>query len=349
MVTHLISGCLGLTAVWLLFKYEREGYDTYLYVSVMMLLLSTLAKEDFILFYGFSFAYVLVKSKKPFQKQIIIGFIGLAVSLMMVAGAKVLGSSIYLGTTGSQSPYFIDLSPTSVATTVWKYLKGSGHPAMEGHGQTIATVMIVSNIMVLVAILRDRSIPKTFYFTGAALALIAPYSVLPNHVNAYYELIWLPFIIGSAYVAVVELMNTSELSPPRAYLASALFAALCLLLNVVDAPGRTSVAQWYDAIGLDNAKLLKRLKSDKAALNSAQSVCVYGANAFSPWYMHSGQYLQTVMGLHTLWKINIDKSSPLYSGFQQGAASSKGSVILLDSADANVNCLRLLIQKEITE
>lgn len=342
MVTHMMSGCLGLAAVYFLFKDDREENDTWLYVSVAFLLLSTLAKEDFILFYVFSFAYVLFKSGKPIKKRILTGLIGLAVSLLMVASAKFLAASSFLGASDAQSSYFIDTSPTGVATTVWRYLTGAGHPAMLIHGKIIAVAMIFSSIVALIVMLRDRTVPKTLYVIGAALTLIAPYSVLPNHVNAYYELIWLPFIIGSVYVALAEVMKTSTTPPLRAYLACALLAALCALLYVVDTPGRLSIAHWYDAVGSDNAKIFKRLEDNKAAINAAPSVCVYGANAFSPWYMHSGQYLETVMGLHTVWNIVIDETSPLYPGLQQGAVSSKGRVVLIHT-EAIADCLKLSI------
>lgn len=344
MVTHMMSGCLGLAAVYFLFKDDRETGDTWLYVSVTLLLLSTLAKEDFILFYVFSFVYVLIKSEKPLKKRIVTGLIGLAASLLMVAGAKFLAASSFLGASDAQSSYFIDTSVTGVAHTVWRYLTGAGHPAMLVHGQIIAAAMAFSAVVALIVLLRDRKIPKTLYVVGAALTLIAPYSVLPNHVNAYYELIWLPFIIGSVYVALAELLRTTTASAPlRVYLACALLAALAVPLYIADTPGRTSVAHWYDAVGSDNAKVFKQLEDNKAAINAAPSVCIYGANAFSPWYMHSGQYLETVMGLHTVWNIVMDKTDPLFAGIQQGAASSKGRVVVTDAPDAEAGCLKLTI------
>lgn len=105
MMTHLMSGCLGLAAVYFLFKDDREESDTWLYMSVMLLLLSTLAKEDFILFYVFSFVYVLFKSKKVIEKRALFGLVGLVVSLMMVTGAKYLAASSFLGSSDAQSPY----------------------------------------------------------------------------------------------------------------------------------------------------------------------------------------------------------------------------------------------------
>jgi hypothetical protein len=343
MVTHMMSGCLGLAAVYFLFKDDREKNDIWLYVSVALLLLSTLAKEDFILFYVFSFAYILIKSQKAIKIRILVGLAGLALALLMVAGAKFLAASSFLGASDAQSSYFIDTSPTSVANTVWRYLTGAGHPAMTWHGKIIAAVMIFSSVVAMIVMLRDRTIPKTLYVVGATLTLIAPYSVLPNHVNAYYELIWLPFIIGSVYVALAELLKIKSSTAWRSYCACAILAALATQLYMTDTSGRFSIAHWYDAVAMDNAKALKQLEDHKAAINAAPLVCVYGANSFSPWYMHNGRYLQTVMGLHTRWNIVMDKSSPLYPGMQQGAALSKGLVVVTDTSEVNVDCLKLSI------
>lgn len=343
MITHMTSGCFGLAAVYFLFKCDSKESYIWIYASVFLLLLSSLAKEDFILFYVFSFAYVLFKSKKSLKKQVLIGLIGLSFSLLMVVGAKFLAESSFLGVSNVQHSYFVDISPKSVTMTVWRYLTGSEHPAMIGHGQFIATAMIFSSIVALIVILRNRTLPKALYLIGAVLSLIAPYSVLPNHVNSYYELIWLPFIIGSVFVAVAEVIGTSSASSFRDYLICASLVAICVSLNVLDMSGRSSVARWYDAAGLNNAKLFKHLEDNKAVINSTPTVCIYGANAFSPWYLHSGQYLETVMGLHTVWNVIVDKNSPLYPGFQQGAASSNGRVVVLDSSESQVSCLKISV------
>jgi hypothetical protein len=343
MITHMISGSLGLASVYFMFKNDREKNDTWLYVSIILFVFSALAKEDFILFCVFSFIYVLLKSKKPIKKQAVIGLIGLSCALLMVAGAKFLAASSFLGTSDEHSSYFLDASPSNVAMTVWRYLTGAGHPSMTVHGAIIAGVMICSSGIALILILRDRTIPKTLYFVGAALTLIAPYSVLPNHVNAYYELIWLPFILGAACVALSEVINTDVEITRRTYLASTILIALCVSLFVVDAVGRTSIAHWYDVVGADNAKLFRHLEDNREAINSAPSVCVSGANAFSPWYLHNGEYLRVVIGLHSVWHIITDKNSQLYPGFQQAAASSRGRIIVSDASEANASCLKLQI------
>jgi hypothetical protein len=343
MVTHMMSGCLGLAAVYFVFKDDRETSNVWLYASVALLLLSTLAKEDFILFYAFSFAYILIRSKNPVKKRIIVGLIGLAASLLMVAGAKFLAASSFLGENDVHSPYFIDISVTSVAATVWRYLTGTGHSTMIGHGRIVAAAIVFSGIVALYVLVRDKQIPKTLYIVGAALTLIAPYSVLPNHVNPYYELIWLPFIIGGVYVALTELLKINSANSISAYVTCALLATITILLYVVDTPGRSAIANWYNVIALDNTRVLKQLDENKTVINAAPSVCVYGAGAFSPWYMHSGQYLDTVMGLHTVWNIVVDKNSPLYPGFQLGANSSHGKVVVTDEADVNASCIKISI------
>lgn len=343
MITHMMSGCLGLAAVYFLFKDNNVETDTWLYVSVALLLLSTLAKEDFVLFYVFSAAYILFQSKKSIRKRLLVGLAALTMSLLMVAGAKFLSVSSFLGASDVQSSYYIDTSPEGVADTVWRYLTGAGHPAMINHGKIIAAAMVFSAIASLILLVRDRTIPKTVYALGAALTLIAPYSVLPNHVNAYYELIWLPFVIGAVYVAMAELMRVNQGTVFRPALASLLLAALAAQLYSTDTPGRLSVAGWYDVVGTDNAKVLHYLENNKAGINAAPSVCIYGASALSPWYIHNGQYLATVMGLHTVWNVFIDKNSPLYAGMQQGAGSSTGRVVVRDMSETNADCLKLTV------
>ncbi|NWD67680.1 hypothetical protein HX870_08755 [Pseudomonas gingeri] len=343
MVTHMMSGCLGLAAVYCLFKDDREENDNWLYVSVALLLLSTLAKEDFILFYAFSFAYILLKSKKALKKRPLVGLVGLVISLLIVAGSKFFAASPFLGISDAQSPYLVDISPSGVVATVWRYLRWDEHPVMAVHGRIISMALIFSSVVAMIVLLRDRTIPKTLYIVGAILTLIAPYSVLPNHVNPYYELIWLPFIITSVYVALTELLNMNTVTRLRTYLVCAALAAFAIPLYLTDTPRRFNVAHWYDTQESNNIKVFKRLEDNKAAINTASSVCVYGADSFSPWYMHRGQYLETVMDLHTAWKIVIDKSSPLYPGFQIGAASSKGRIVVIDPSDANTNCLKLSI------
>jgi len=345
MVTHMMSGCLGLAAVYCLFKDDRQENDTWLYVSAALLLLSTLAKEDFILFYAFSFAYILFKSKKALNKRLLVGLVGLAISLLIVAGSKFIAASPFLGISDAQSPYLVDISPSRVAATVWRYLRWDEHPVMMVHGLIISMTLIFSSIVAMIVLLRDRTLPKTLYIVGAVLTLIAPYSVLPNHVNPYYELIWLPFIIGSVYVALTELLNMNTVTRPRTYLVCAALAALVIPLYLTDTPRRFSVGHWYDTLESNNSKVFKLLEDNKVAINAAPSACVYGADSFSPWYMHGGQYLDSVMDLHTVWNIVIDKTSPLYPGFLQGAAFSRGRIVVTDPSEVNTNCLKLSLTK----
>jgi hypothetical protein len=49
------------------------------------------------------------------------------------------------------------------------------------------------------------------------------------------------------------------------------------------------------------------------------------------------------MGLHTVWNIVVDKNSPLYPGFQLGANSSHGKVVVTDEADVNASCIKISI------
>ena len=162
---------------------------------------------------------------------------------------------------------------------------------------------------------------------------MAPYSILPNHVNPYYELIWLPMLIASGYVGITELMDEASTSYPK---LRAIGSVVVLMLVVgmfvaIDYPGRKSIAAWYDGIAASNDKTIKLLRSKKDEINKLGNVSIVGTNSFSPWFMHGGGYLQNVLGLHARWYIILDADSPLYAGMLVGAKASNGQTVLVPS------------------
>ena len=59
-----------------------------------------------------------------------------------------------------------------------------------------------------------------------------------------------------------------------------------------------------------------------------EKICVFGADTFSPWYMHSGRYLDRVMGMNNTWQIYLPDGSDKKPGFDIGANSSNGRIIV---------------------
>lgn len=353
MITHLLSGCLGLAAVTSLFRSALLYQDGrsgrwWLLLSISLLVLSSLAKEDFILFYALSLVYAVLRWPVQRRSLVMAATIGLLLCAALIAASKLLASSSFLGVVDPTSSYYINLSPTSLIQTVWRYLIGASHPAMHVHGKLVAVIFVVVTLVAIGLAVFQRRVPRTAYFSLATLTLIAPYAVLPNHVNAYYELVWLPMLMAGAVAAATEIfLLLPNSSAWRSRAPVLVLLLLAMIFSLVDYPGRAGIAGWYDARVQSNARVLAILEKNRSFINKARAVCVTGADAFSPWFMHSAKYLQNVMGLDAIWYILSDPVSADHSGFVMGAASSAGRVIVVTSPAAFVpSCLHLNLENK---
>lgn len=348
MITHLLSGCFGVAAAWAVLRegnYPRRGY---LPLSLVLLVLSVLAKEDFVVLYGVSAVYLAIRSPAGRGRVIIWTGLALGICAVLIAGAKFMAASSFLGMSGSSSPYFVDATPWGIARTMWRYLLGAGHPAMHTHGILIAVAFVCTAVAALWLAVRHKRLPATAFLLIAMLSVMLPYSVLPNHVNAYYEVIWLPLLLASVYAALHELSlpAVSGGTNRRVSAGNFIFLLLIVLLSAVDASTRSSIAAWYDEVGSSNRRVLQLLQNQKVAINQAGSVCILGANAFSPWYMHGGTYLTHVMDLHATWYLLIDPTSSLQAGMLSGAGASSGHTVVVDSRDKMpVPCLTIDLEQ----
>jgi hypothetical protein len=334
MITHLLSGCLGLGAVVLLFHNVRNDNSLGLPLSALLIVLSSLAKEDFVLFYAVSLWYVSLTYPKD-RKVLLWGLAGLCISIFIVVSSKFFGSSPFLSGGDPSHPYHVNISLWSIVSTVHSYLTGAGNPAVVPHGWIILTVYILSSFTTILIIIFRKKITQSAYLVIAVLCIILHYSVLPNHVYSSYEWLWVPLIIVLTYTIVAELVSTSKNTLRRfdnmlPLFTLALFVAA--LFFTVD-PGRKSIAAWYDNITTTNKKTILLMKSQKDQINVADSVCIYGAGLFSPWHIHGGQYLQHVLGLNTTWYVVSSPSDQEYKGLLRGAENSGGKSHVINKQD----------------
>lgn len=357
MITHLLSGSLGIAAVLALFRasdMSREPHPAkgrrlqgWYLLSVTLVVLSVLAKEDFILLYALSLVFAGLWWPARRTTLLVWGFPGLMICTALIGASKLFASTIFLGVAEASSTYYLNLTPASVAHAVWRYLTGAAHPAMQAHGRVVFAIFIASALIAfwLTAIRRGAS--RSLYFVLAVLALIAPYAVLPNHVNVYYELIWLPMLIAGAVAAATEMVESMAVpSVWHRRMPLTIMLAIAAVFTFVDNPGRSGIAAWYDERTRVNARVLEMLDMQRARINAAPAVCVSGADSFSPWFMHDGQYLSNVMGLDATWIVLVAPDSPLRVGFELSAAESRGTVIVADSADEfTPGCVHLRIDQ----
>jgi len=328
LITHLISGCLSLLAVIFLRQAFFHKKTRLAWQAVICLLLSVLAKEDFLVFYGFAYFYFMATTESSIKIRWI-GFLGGFTAVLIIVGMKLFSATQFLGVLNSNSSYFLDKSPVSILKTMIIYLSGSNHPAMLIHGIMVVTCTIGSLLLGLLGVVIQRKFGlRVLFFLGCAFSIMFPYSLLPNHVNAYYEYLWLPFILFSAYSAVDGVAG-SFFGPDRWLPVANWIAPIALVAGVVlvahfDYPGRKSVAAWYDQRASQNRAVLSKISEQSANSMPSDTICVVGANAFSPWYMHDGRYLVDVMRLKNRWIIYQPDASAYIAGFQSGALSSNG-------------------------
>lgn len=340
MITHLLSGCLGIMAILLLGR-AFESNSVLLAVSASLCIgLSVLAKEDFVVLYLFSFCYFGLK-KTSTNKVRLTGFVGLVFAILYMLVVKYFSNTQFLGVLTEQSSYFINLHPVSLAKTVLTYLSGANHPAMIFHGNLVIVLFVMS--IVLGLFINRESSSKLFYFIGCALCVIAPYSVLPNHVNAYYEFIWLPFLYFAGYFAINGVFATVPTCVKGHFvfgMALILFQiALAVFVVKNEIPGRKSVANWYDERAQSNTHVFSKILAGSKGNNERDIICIIGADRFSPWYMHDGGYLSSVMKLKNKWLVLLPDSSDELSGFKMGADASHGMVSIdSDLKSANPIC-----------
>jgi len=340
MVTHLLSGCFGMSSVYFLFREVRLPKQGYIYVSLVLLVLSALAKEDFVLFYAVSLTYAFLLTNR--KTLLAWGLAGLGVCALLIINAKFIAASSFLGESSAGSAYYINISLSSVFNTVWLYLSGAGHPAIADHGVIVSSLFVFVLLTAVGLTIYNKKVPVTAYFSVAILSIIAPYSVLPNHVNAYYEFLWLPMIIASGYIAVTELMKATASSSLvlNKFISITVFLSIISTFIIIDYPGRKSIAAWYDSIGLSNSKVFELLQSKKEKINEADDVCIIGANSFSPWYMHDGIYLEKVLNLNAKWYVFVEKKSSYYPGMITGRNKNK-EIISEQSKMNSISCVEI--------
>lgn len=329
LVTHLLSGCFGLAAVLFLFRALRSHRPRDIGVSVSLIVLSALSKEDFILVYGVSLVFAAGTQSDTRVRTVVCGGAALALSTILIGAAKLMAGSSFLGADDASSSYYFNPAPDSLVRTAINLLSGASHPALVEHGEYILGLFVTVAVGALLMLLVTGKLAGAAYFVTAAVSVIAPYATLPNHVNAYYEMLWLPLLVAALAALAAEI--TCYLAFPASVIRLSPVISLTAAATTfvyVDSFPRNSIAHWYDSAAKQNAHVLANLADRRKEINETGAACVRGAGMFSPWYMHSGAYLKRVMGLEAKWYVEIEKDSPLLPGMKLGAELSQGQFIL---------------------
>ncbi|QRX81010.1 hypothetical protein [Glaciimonas sp. PAMC28666] len=339
MITHLVSGCLGVVSVIYLRKAFSNNSLRFAWMALIAIILSVTAKEDFLVLFAFSYLYLFL-SFSAVKEVRLIGLAGLLIASSLVIAFKVFSATQFLGVVSQSSSYYVNISPVSIAKTMVEYLSGANHPAMYMHGNMVIACVFITLLMTLISKKLYRL--NALYFLGCAFSVMLPYSLLPNHVNAYYEYIWLPFLFIAAYCSVIggahSISSSVKWTRIARYVAPIVLILSAILVANIDFSGRKSVAAWYDQRAQESSAVLASITEQSLKARPNDALCVLGANEFSPWYMHNGEYLSRVMGLEHKWFVYVPKNSKAYPGFEIGALSSKGWTTLESDYKISSDC-----------
>lgn len=182
LVTNLSSAVLGLIVMCLLARLDRaQAHSTGVRVAILLLAAACFfAKEDFalpILVTGACLAF-LRRDRAMLLLTVSIGIVfGLALAFNRVAG-----SAFISGGGRASDPYAVDFRPASV-------LRGLDTLLLQtAHGRWVTGLAFGTAL--LLALLRWRDdrplVLRAIALPVAAISVLLPYAVLPNHLMPYY-------------------------------------------------------------------------------------------------------------------------------------------------------------------
>jgi len=278
------------------FVYLSAGFDVPSSLALFFGILGILSLETSVGVYSLCFAS-LTFTLSAFSKE---GFIPISVlytiaaafaskeaawkRLAIVATAMVaafaaflrmhLGGSTFVNLDASPSePYFINLAPESVLKCFWLYIQALLTPS---------TLTFASVLTVLVFI-RKRLLLASIIVVAACVSLL-PYSVLPNHLFAYYT--WQPFPFLMLLIPCALVPSSALLSRKVARTSVAL-ACILAVENVAAfsfQQRRDPGAQWSLSQQNINRNLLSAVRAHARDIRASRSVLVCGLTfPFHPW------------------------------------------------------------------
>lgn len=197
LLTNLCSALPGLAALCVIATIDNEPRRARSLGAVVLVLaaLSFFAKEDFalpLLIATASLAFLRRSRWWAVMTGALAGLFALA-----FAFNRVVGSVFISGMRSPSDPYYIDFAPLSIASTFARTLLGSAH------ARWVVVFALAATLLALVARRADRALTlKLAALVAIPLSLLAPYSILPNHVFGYYAFVCIAMLSATLVVAV---------------------------------------------------------------------------------------------------------------------------------------------------
>jgi hypothetical protein len=302
------SGLFGVGAMLVLHHAQLNRRWDWLAGGTILFVLSVFAKEDFalaVLLLGF-YHVVDPRFRRP------VALVQFALLLAVCAAVWAYGHWIAPNpfTNSDSDPtahYFVNLAPSSVFRLLLRYL-AFALPSLP--------LQIVAGAAAVGGVFTARRL-EFATVTAITLALVAPYTVLPNHVFDFYTINWSPWLAGLIVVVPPPLGLTGwrPESPLRRTAAVVQVAAVGIGLVVVlwqTQEPRVAVGTWIQNQQQHNQHMVKQLVRNRNQFAGQPTVGVVGVKGFSPWLINSGWYLAR-LGFTQRWVVFVHLDEALYN------------------------------------
>jgi hypothetical protein len=197
LVTNMTSALSGLMALCALaaaaINPVRERKLAI--AAVVIAAVSFFAKEDFGLPVVVCAAFIALVKRTRFWTAVAAATAALFASAIVFNRA--VGSVFVSGTLSSSDPYFVDLSPVSVATSLARMLLANGHARV-----VVATALLAVAVAMFV---HRRNVPlalRLALLPVLAVCTLAGNSIFPNHAFAYYAFVPIALLCASLATSI---------------------------------------------------------------------------------------------------------------------------------------------------
>ncbi|EKF6711872.1 hypothetical protein OZ382_001920 [Vibrio cholerae] len=308
LMTNLSSAVFGMLALVL---FQRFNGEKYLKFVILFLILSAFSKEDYILpFIVFTSIFCvydrfLVQNNDRLVLYLKLLFISLLILVSSLIFNKSSGSAFVSSDT---SYYLISFDFFDILNVYNFYLFRNIH---------FVVLVFISILLSLIHITSSFNKKEAFLniliIYAIVLSLIAPYSLLKNHLAPYYSFMWFVWISVLSCVIIQSLCAKIKISYISAFLYSFSVLFMAFYFSFHFKPERESVIRWYENQQNITLRIFNALDQLLLTKSNLDKIYVINPPGLSPWSHSSGQYLERKMHINSQWVVLVKETDNFYT------------------------------------
>jgi hypothetical protein len=307
-IVGTLSMLFGGLALIFLVRWDRDKKRSSAALFILLYALSIFSKEDFILPPLMLLGWYLVRNNDWKQQAVRHKWLLLAVFsvlfFFLIFNKFIIPHRSYMDPVQKTGhPYFMTLNPRSVANVIYYYLTGLGRNIK------LLTAFYLLTTLTFFVVMKDHR--KEVILIGLiVLGMIAPYSIMPNHVYSYYGLKWWAWQTLTS-LALVQIIFIS-----KSKIVTGMFTALILLFVFTTLD--KNISNYFRNCITTSENIQNFLSMNREAINAQERVAVIGIGpgqiTNSPWQGNGETeiYLRGDLKLDTQWILFVESGDDRY-------------------------------------